>query len=49
MESMQSLFAQFRNMSTILRVQPSTRQNGFGIATVADFGAESSRPGFLAV
>ena len=26
---------------------PSTRQNGVGIATVADFGAESSRPASL--
>src|SRR5215469_14817264 len=26
---------------------PSTRQNGVGIATLADFGAESSRPASL--
>jgi len=26
---------------------PSTRQNGVGIATVADFGAEPSRPASL--
>ena len=29
------------------RMLPSTRQNGVGIATLADFGAESSRPASL--